>query len=192
MARPKTFDRSDVLTRAMEVFWDKGFEQTSIEDLVRTMGISRASLYDTFGSKDALMFEAMDCYVARMKQQFLDTLRQPGPARTVIEQVFLDFIESGFTGDSRGCLVAKSALMTGRTNREIMDRVCAFMSLVEDSFHELVARGQRSGELPSGGDPRAIARFLVNALQGLSITGCARAQPDTLRDVVAITLSVLG
>ncbi len=191
MARPKTFDRAEVLDKAMQVFWEQGFEQTSIEDLAHHMGISRSSLYDTFGSKDALMFEAMDCYVVQTKERIMESLQRPGPARSVIRDFFSSLVEVSFAGHTHSCLVTKSAMMTGRTNQEIMDRVCAFMNLVEDAFRELIERGRRDGELNGSHDPRALARFFVNAMQGISVTGCARAERQALQDVVQITLSVL-
>lgn len=191
MARPKEFDRQEVLDRAMQLFWEQGFESTSIQDLVDCMGIGRASLYDTFGSKESLIHEAMDCYVAKMKERILDALEQSGPAPKVIEAFFVSLVERGHAGDTRSCLVAKAAMMTGRSNEEIMERVCTFMDTVEDAFHRVLVRGRDEGHIPRDKDPRALARFFVNSMQGLSITSSARAEPRTLADVLATTLSVL-
>lgn len=191
MARPKEFDRGEVLDRAMEVFWEKGFEATSIQDLIDHMGIGRASLYDTFGSKRNLIFEAMDCYVARMRGKILDALSQPGPPRQVIHDFFFSLVEQEHGSHTRSCLVAKSALMTGRDNEQIMNRVCTFMNLVEDTFHKLLVQAQRAGELSRDKDPRALARFFVNSMQGISVTASARGTRPILEDVITMTLSVM-
>ena len=159
MARPKEFDRADVLDLAMQVFWEKGFEATSINDLVRRMGIGRASLYDTFGSKRDLMFAAMDCYIDRMRTQVLEALHRPGSPREIILGLFMSMIEKQQQGHSKSCLVAKSAMMTGRDNAELMDRVCRFMDLIETEFHGLLVRARKNGDIDSSKDPLALARF---------------------------------
>ena len=191
MARPREFDRQEVLDRAMQLFWEKGIEATSINDLVECMGIGRASMYDTFGSKEQLIFEAMDCYVTHMKQHLLAALERPGPAPAVIRELFLSLVERDFAGHTKSCLMTKSALMTGRDNAEIQARVCRFMDLVENALFELLVRGRDEGDIPEHRDPRALARFLANSMQGISITSSARAEPAVLLDVVEVTLSVL-
>jgi TetR/AcrR family transcriptional regulator, transcriptional repressor for nem operon len=191
MARPKEFDREEVLGKAMQLLWEKGIEATSIKDLVEHMGIGRGSMYDTFGSKEELIVEAMDCYVAHMKQALFDTLEQPGPARVVIRNLFVALVERGHAGNTKSCLMAKSAMMAGRENVEMMDRVCQFMDSVEEALHQVLLRGREEGDIPTDKDPRALARFLTNSMQGISITAHTRAEHDALVDVIEVTLSVL-
>ncbi len=175
----------------MELFWEKGIEATSIQDLVECMGIGRASMYDTFGSKQQLIFEAMDRYVAHMKEQLLASLQQPGPAPVVIRNLFFALVERDFAGNTRSCLMTKSALMTGRDNAEILARVCQFMDHVEGALFDLLVRGREEGDIPADKDPRALARFLANSMQGISVTSSTRATRAVLEDVVEVTLSVL-
>ena len=175
----------------MRLFWEKGIEGTSIQDLVDCMGIGRASIYDTFGSKEELLFEALDCYVAHMKAEMLGLLSREGPAPQVIRELFVSIIERGHAGDTRCCLMTKSALMTGRQNDEIMARVGQFMDLVEQSLFDLLERGQREGDIALSKCPRALARFFANSMQGISVTSRTRADRRALEDVVETTLSVL-
>lgn len=191
MARPKEFDREEVLGKAMQLLWEKGIEATSIQDLVEHMGIGRGSMYDTFGSKEELIVEAMDCYVAHMKEALLASLQQPGPARVVIRNLFIALVERGFAGNTKSCLMAKSAMMAGRKNAEMMNRVCKFMDTVEDALHDVIVRGVAEGDIRNAPNPRALARFLTNSMQGISITVHTRAERDALVDVVEVTLSVL-
>ena len=191
MARPKEFVREDVLDKAMQLFWARGFETPSIQDLVECMGIGRSSLYDTFGSKEELIFEALDCYVSQMKGRILANLDRPGPARQVIDDFFRNLIERDFGGHTKSCLITRAALMTGRSNEEILDRACDFLNLVEDAFHRILSNGLEGGEITPEKDARALARFFVNAMQGISVTAAARAERNTLEDVVRTTLSVL-
>lgn len=175
----------------MQLFWEKGFECTSIQDLVDCMGIGRASLYDTFGSKEELMFEAMDCYVAQMKQHLLDRLRAEGPAPLIVRGLFEAMVERGFAGSTKSCLIAKSAMMTGRQNEEIRQRVVTFMNAVEDELHRVLSQGIEVGEIPAEKDPRDLARFLTTTMQGLSVTSTTRTNREELLGVVEVTLSVL-
>ena len=191
MARPREFDREEVLDKAMQLFWERGFETPSIQDLVDCMGIGRSSLYDTFGSKEELMFEALDCYVSQMKARILASLDQPGSARQVIQGFFDNLIERDFGGHTKSCLITRAALMTGRSNEEILDRACDFLNLVEEAFHRILTGGIADGEIATDIDARALARFFVNAMQGISVTAAARAERQTLEDVVHTTLSVL-
>jgi TetR/AcrR family transcriptional repressor of nem operon len=191
MARAKAFVREDVLSKAMQLFWEQGLETPSIQDLVDCMGIGRSSLYETFGCKESLIVEALDSYISQAKARILAALDGPGSARTIVGAFFQSLATQNFGGHTRGCLITRAALMTGRSNAEILDRACQFLDEVEEAFHGILTRGVAVGELPSTKDPRALARFFVNAMQGISVTASARAAPHTLRDVVRTTLSVL-
>src|ERR1700730_2144482 len=78
MARQKEFDRDEVLHKAMEVFWSRGYEASSIQDLVKRMGINRQSLYDTFGDKHTLYLQALDRYREVEGRKIVELLEQPG------------------------------------------------------------------------------------------------------------------
>ena len=191
MARPRTFDRQEVLDRAMQLFCERGFESTSIQDLVDCMGIGRASLYDTFGSKEALMFEAMDCYVARMKQHLLDALHADAPAPQVVRNLLQSVVERSLTGEAKSCLVAKSAMLTGGQHAQIMDRVITFVNTIEEELFLVLSRGIAAGEIPAAKNPRDLARFFTFSIQGINMTAHTQGDRHALQSVVEVTLSVL-
>src|SRR5690606_518976 len=110
MARSKEFDPETVLRRALELFWRRGYEATSMADLVEHLGIGRASLYATFGSKHDLYMKALECYVRTQEPAPVELLSQPGPAlpavRALVELCTEDSIRDL---ERRGCMIVNAA-----------------------------------------------------------------------------------
>src|ERR1043166_7581204 len=94
MARHKEFDRDEALHKAMEVFWARGYEAASVQDLVEHMGINRQSLYDTFGDKHALYLQALDRYQEVELRKLFELLARPGSVRKALRQLFTGVIEA--------------------------------------------------------------------------------------------------
>src|SRR5713226_9548064 len=111
MARPKAFDRTEMLDKAMELFWCRGYEATSIHDLLEYLGINRQSLYDTFGDKHTLFLEALQRYEKRGKASMVATLEGVGSGKEAIERVFRNTIQSYAQARPRcGCFVVNSTI----------------------------------------------------------------------------------
>jgi TetR/AcrR family transcriptional repressor of nem operon len=191
MARHKNFDREEVLMKAMDVFWEKGFESTSMQDLIDAMGIGRASLYDTFGSKHELFAEAMDRYGRWVQTDFLAGLRNPGSPKKVLADFFKGAIDAFTTGEQRSCLLIKSAVATGRWDAATSDQVTHYIGVMEDTFHEVLERARQEGEIHKGANLRALARYFATCLQGMSVTSCVHRERRYLLDVARTALSVL-
>ena len=192
MARSKEFDREIVLDEATDLFWEKGYESTSMEDLVERMGIGRASLYDTFGSKHELFALAMERYAERLEDKFLGALRAPGSPRRIVSEFLLALVDRNSEDTQRGCLMVKSALTTARDDPETAERIREYTARIEEAFYELFLRARAERELAPGQSPRALARYFTSVLQGLSITATINENRKAVRDVVRTALSVLG
>lgn len=191
MARPKEFDPEQVLDKAMEVFWRKGYEATSIEDLVTRMGINRGSLYETFGDKQQLFLAAMDRYCNGMAVQRLKVLDQPGPALPTIKSFVRDMVRMALATRRKGCLIANTAMELAPHEKVIGDRVACALGDVEDAFFTAFQRAKVNGELRRGQNPRALARYLTTMLQGVIVMYKAGTSTEALRDAVETGLSVL-
>ncbi len=192
MARPREFERDVVLDRAMQVFWSRGYEATSIQHLVARMGIQRGSLYDTFGDKRALFFAAIDHYDRVVTAKLLATLEDPGSGKDAIRRFFRLKVELSLEpGRPRGCLVTNSAAELASRDRGTATRVGAVLTKIEAAFYRAVVRAQKAGEIDATRNPRALARFLTSSAQGLSIM--AKTSPDraVLEDIVRVTLAAL-
>lgn len=192
MARTAAFDRETVLERAMHAFWRRGYDGTSIHDLVAATGINRASMYNSFGSKQALFLAAVDHYVERVNAERLALLQGDGPAREALRRYF-DSLIAFSVGEGRrlGCLLTNTAVELGPRDRDVERKLAGIFARVHSALEQLVRRGQAAGDIAPEKDPVALARFLLNTIHGLRVL--ARCQPDeaALRDVVAVALSVL-
>jgi TetR/AcrR family transcriptional regulator, transcriptional repressor for nem operon len=192
MARHKEFDRDEVLQKAMEVFWSRGYEAASIQDLVGQMGINRQSLYDTFGDKHALYLQALDRYHEVETRKIFELLEKPGSVRKALRQLFAGVIEGSLIdGQRRGCLMGNAMSELAGRCKETAAKTCSNMAAVEGAFYRALLRGKKDGELKGVRDPRAVARFLYSSLQGLVLMAKATQDRETLEDVVKVTLSVL-
>ena len=192
MARHKEFNRDEVLHKAMEVFWSRGYEATSIQDLVKHMGINRQSLYDTFGVKHALYLQALDRYCQVEGRKVLELLERPGSVKKTLRQFFEGVVERALCDEQRrGCFMGNATSELAGRCKETAARTCSNMAATEEAFYRVLLRGKKQGELKRVRDLRAFARFLYSSLQGLALTAKASRDRKTLEDVVKVTLSVL-
>jgi TetR/AcrR family transcriptional regulator, transcriptional repressor for nem operon len=191
--RPRQFDESDAVERAMELFWRRGYEATSVADLSDHLGMGPGSLYNAFGSKHALFLASLDryCHLGCARREAL--LEQAASPIAAIRAFFAAIVDEAVADpDRRGCLVANSALELAAHDPETARRVRADLRAAEDAFHLALVRAGAAGELAAGVDPRPMARSLVATLLGVRVL--ARSDPDRerLEDAVAAALRCLG
>ncbi len=170
MPRPKAFNPDTALDSAVHIFWAKGFDNTSMQDLVLAMGINRGSLYDTFGDKHALYLKALDRYV----EKFLPTnnLNASNPAlvRDILGKAF-DHIIDGCcdAGHDHGCMVTNSICELCDQDSEISGKLKRLMGAYEDMLCGLIERAQSAGEVDHTRDARAMACFFLSSMQGMLV-----------------------
>jgi TetR/AcrR family transcriptional regulator, transcriptional repressor for nem operon len=192
MARHKEFDRDEVLQKAMEVFWSRGYEAASIDDLVKHMGINRQSLYDTFGDKHALYLLALDRYREIEGRKMLELLERPGSVKKTLRQLFQGVVAGSLCDQlRRGCFVGNAMSELAGRCPETAAKACGNMAAAQEALYRALLRGKKEGEIKNGRDLRAVARFLYSSLQGLQLMTKATQDRKTLEDVVKVTLSVL-
>ncbi|GGM42634.1 TetR family transcriptional regulator [Micromonospora sonchi] len=194
MARTKEFDPDAALQSALELFWRRGYEATSMADLVEHLGIGRASIYATFGSKHELYLKAMDRYTEMRNQPLLAELSQPGPALPAVRAMVRRFAAEAASPEKRasGCFITNTAAELAPHDPAAARRVEISWEHVETLLHSALARAQAQGELPEDHDPRALARMLFVLLQGLRIVGKASNDPARVRDAAEQALALLG
>jgi len=155
-----------------------------MQDLVEAMGIGRASLYDTFGSKRDLFHAVLEAYGERMEEQ-LAPLRRPGPAKRVIAEFLYGVAARCSAGAAACCLVVKTAAMSEPADEEIAACCRELTQRTEDAFYAVLTReGIRR--------PRALARFLAHSAQAIGISATIRPDKRIVGDIVKTTISVLG
>ncbi|MEM7124730.1 MAG: TetR/AcrR family transcriptional regulator [Chloroflexota bacterium] len=192
MARPKEFDQEKALDKAMALFWQKGYEATSIQDLVNHLGIGRRSLYDTFKSKQALYMAALDRYSEMVKSSLAIPDAQPGSPKMAIRQSFEQIIDQVLNDPSRrGCFMVNSAIELAPHDRLVAECVRDLTQFLEQAFYELLERAKKSGELNPALDLQETAQFLNNAVFGIRVQAKINPDRQTLTNVMNLTLSIL-
>ena len=193
MARPREFSPDEALEQAMQAFWSKGYEATSLADLTRVMGISKSSFYETFGSKHELYLAAIDRYGETVVARTVGLLESETWPAGAIATVFERVIDVALAeGDRRGCLVCNAAVEVAPRDAAAAARVGACLERFETAFQRAVTRGQAAGEIPPEREARALARFLTASLQGLLVLAKAKADREVLNDVARIALGTLA
>lgn len=192
MARVKEFDPEVALDRALDLFWRRGYEATSLADLVEHLGIGRASLYATFGSKHELYLKALERYLRTRTPNPVELLSQPGPALPAIRALVHQYVEGAIADrQRRGCFVLNTAIELAPADPEAARCVTAAWSAIETALSSALTRARAQGELAPSKDPRALARFLIVILQGLVVVGKGDPDPERLRDAAAQALAAL-
>ncbi len=192
MARPKEFDREETLRKAMEVFWARGYEGTSVQALVEHMGINRQSIYDTFGDKHALYLQALDRYCQVESRKAIQLLETSSSAKKALRKLFAHVVEGALSDKQRrGCFAGNAMSELAGRCKATAARTGSNMAMMEGAFYRALVRAKRTGELKTLSEPRAVARFLYSSLQGLVLMSKATQDRKILEDVVKITLSVL-
>jgi TetR/AcrR family transcriptional regulator, transcriptional repressor for nem operon len=169
MPRRKEFDREDVLMKAMMVFRDKGYEATSMEELVRRMGINRFSLYQTFKSKHDLFVQALQAYYENVALPFFARLRDSDHGLRVVETTLMKMISRIKTGQSpNGCLLCNTMAELGaKKDKRTAAILARYLNRVEDDFHAALVRAKVLREIPVDVNARERAKVLVAYSTGL-------------------------
>ena len=189
--RPKAFDEADVIERAMDVFWLKGYEATGLTELLECMGISRQSLYDTFGNKRGLFVRVIEHYRSTRLSVALSLLDRDGSRIDNVKAVVHFFEELALDARCRGCLVANTLVEFAPKDEEVVKLLRDTLALLQDSLQRSLEEAQAGGELAASKSPAKIARALVNATIGLAVTGKLQMDPVTVHDIYDGTLSML-
>lgn len=193
MARTKDFDENEVLSKAIQVFWCKGYNATSMQDLVDALGISRSSLYDTYTDKHTLFIKALERYQREGNQQIQEIADQNDLAKnTIIKLLKLTISESACVKEQKGCFMLNAEVEVAPHDAEVNKIVCTNDQYMENIFCQVIKKGQASGELKNKQDAGALARFIFNAVKGMRVT--AKSSPDRsiFDDIIKLTVSVLG
>ncbi len=190
MPRPKEFDPDIALGRAMELFHTKGYEATSMQDLLSQMDIGRGSMYDTFGGKRELFLAAMNRYADERLVGLRQCLVKSEDPLAAIRKLFLSFSEPQ-EGPCRGCLMVNTTVEMAPLDSELEELLRKRWQNIEKMFAGALERARERGDLAKSKDPRKLARFLVNTMQGVAVRSRGGSKPTEISDVVETALTVL-
>ena len=193
MARPREFDADAVVDRAMEVFWARGYEATSLDDLCDGTGLNRSSLYATFGDKRALFLKTIDRYGDNAVRRVTAALSRPVPIREALSDFLTEMIDRIVAGPGRiGCFIGNCAAEVARQDRAAAASVRRNVERIEATFRAALVQARTRKELPQDTDVDALARFLFASTQGLRLIGKTGASRYVLEDIAKIMLRCLN
>ena len=192
MPRTKSFNEEETLDKAKQVFWKKGYNGTPPQDILDGTGLSRSSLYDTYGDKRTLFLKSLQRYrqcETESAIQYLDSAADPALA---IRRIFHGAYDYFSTGRPRkGCLMVNTLNEVAPHDTEVEAIVQENRQALEDAYTRAIKRGQHQGLIEKTHPPRAMARYLLNALWGLTTNLKLGMDKKAADDIVRITLSAL-
>lgn len=181
----KQFDVNEVLDRAMQVFWHRGYEATSMQDLVTSTGVNRASLYATYQDKRSLFMAALRMYDERLRYERLADLEAQYSPVESIRQLFLVFIAPGSGKDgNRGCFLTNTALELAAHDPEAGRLVANAQKEIEAFFARQIRKGKTAGEIPAGVKVAETASGLLASIIGVAVLSRSRPDRALLRAIV--------
>lgn len=193
--RTKEFETDEIADAAMHVFWRHGYAATSVQDLVEGTGLSRSSLYSTFQSKQGLYQKALQRYELLTTLNNVKLLSGSGSPKALIRQLLVNVVEDELNDvEHKGCLVANACLELSGHDEDVTQFVVSNLQKLQHALENLLIKAQQSGEIASTQNPRALASFFLNTMQGLRVLGKGsplEQRKQCLMDVVEVALNVL-
>ena len=192
MPRVKLFDEQEILEKAMELFWKKGYYATSIQDLVDHLGINRASLYDTYGGKKELFYKAFQYYRTTNTQALRKFLNAYDDVREGLRNLFRMAIEeSRLDKDLKGCFVVNTTTELVPNDSNALQVLCENKSTLEQLFFDHLSSGVQKGQISEQKDLKAIVSILFTYYSGLRIITKVNIDEQELYNSVDTLLSLL-
>jgi TetR/AcrR family transcriptional regulator, transcriptional repressor for nem operon len=189
MPRPREFDEQDVIAKATNLFWRRGYNATSVRDLGSELRLRSSSLYRTFSDKRALFLRALDHYRATESRQAEEQLRRTGPSRQILRD-WLIWMVSDEAG--QGCFVVNTTTELGATDPEVRQRTEAAFEVTRKALESLLRRGCRDGDLPADLDVNAAVELLFTTVLGLRVRERAGHDPERLATAIDFAIQALA
>jgi TetR/AcrR family transcriptional regulator, transcriptional repressor for nem operon len=192
MARTKDFDENEVLTKAMHLFWEKGYLATSMEELVTGLGISRSSLYGTYMDKHTLFIKSLEHYQQMAGAKLQDILKSPGSAKQTVKKL-IEHATGGLSDGQKqtGCFMVNAEVEVAPHDKKVSKLVCQNDQQMEDIFCQVIKNGQKIGEIKNSRNARVLAKFMSNTIKGLQVTAKSTSDKSVFNEIILTAVSIL-
>ncbi|MCF8590037.1 TetR/AcrR family transcriptional regulator [Gordonia liuliyuniae] len=191
MGRPRKFDTDAATDAAVDVFWTRGFAGATPAALEESMGITRSSLYNSFGSKSDLYLRALERYIRDESAQIIALLDQPGDVLPRLRAAIDRVVElSLLDAEQRGCMVTNAAIERARDDEQVRTLLAQAVDDQAAAFSRAIARGQLTGEINAAVDNTAMGNLLVATLNGIRVL--ARIDPSPTRLTALASAALRG
>jgi len=187
------FEPEKALAEATGVFWVKGYESTSLQDLLQATGLSKSSLYQTFGSKHELFSRCLSYYRDTFAAGMAARLEAAGSGAAFLREVLMAVAaEAGQRGPRRGCLLMNTAIEFAGRDPQVAREVSLGTRRMLGIFEAAITRAQRDGEISTDADPRALAQFFITTISGMRSMVKAKASREELESTAEIALRAMA
>jgi TetR/AcrR family transcriptional regulator, transcriptional repressor for nem operon len=193
MARPREFDEATALEAAIDCFWQRGYEATSVRDLADKMGISGPSLYNAYGDKRALFAQALDRYVDHSARALIKRLESSLPPRQAVRRFIEEIIERSVNDrERRGCFLINSALEVAPHDKQLGALIADRLAEIEAFFYRSIKAAQAEGAIRQDRVAKDLARLLLGVLLGIRVLARSKPERALLEGVARPALALLN
>lgn len=191
MPKSVLFDREETIRKVTDLFWEKGYNGTSMQDLVDVTGLNRSSIYNSYGDKFQLFKEAL-CHYQRMQNNMLQTVQEKGRTPKGAIKLLFDGVWSEMSnGSVKGCFLSNCATELSNTEPRIHEFLADNQKVVVKSFEKLIIKAQEAGEIDQSKDANILAQYLFSSLQGLRVTAMVDNNKSHIKGIAEQVLSSL-
>lgn len=192
MARTREFDETEVLDSAMRVFWENGFDGTSMQDLEQAMGLKRTSIYNAFGNKRDIFNQALVHYMETLGSCWNPILEEADTAREGIQNLLNKLLDLHFDEDSPGgCLLTLAALERSQHDTVSQEIIEQAMHTLGETVYQRLVRGKKAGEFGQDFDTRGTATVITSIFSGFMVLGKANFSKSAMHKAVLASLKLL-
>jgi len=192
MARLKAFDEQHAIDKAVDCFWSRGYDATSVRDLGAAMGIGGASLYNAFGDKRALFVKCLERYANRSSRERMARIEEKNAPKDAIRAFLGEIVERSLKdSDCKGCLLVNSALDVAPHDAAIGAAVAGYLDEIRDFFRRNIEAARRAGAVPRGIDAEAVSGHLLGVLMGIRALTRVKPERKLLESVARPALALL-
>jgi TetR/AcrR family transcriptional regulator, transcriptional repressor for nem operon len=190
--RPRIFEAQDVIDKAIRVFWSKGYEAASAEELLESMHIGKGSFYNFFkGGKRELFEKSLDRFSDQAVARFDEDLARAADPIGYLKTFFLSMADAPKTKQLQGCYLGNAMVELAHLDPDLKRHAGKLLQRLEERFQGIIRQAQESRLLKTREAPDMLARHLINLWNGINVTRRMHSADERLRQVIALNLRVL-
>lgn len=188
MARNKEYNRDEVLQAATQIFWTKGYQGTSMSDLVGATSLNKHSMYAEFKNKEGLYLECLNTYANKMQNRIFETLTSEPLGLENVKNFLHNRVEYALSKNCKGCLLINSTVEKELLQREAFELTQEYLLGVEKLITKCFEAAQTNDEISKDSNPKILAKYVLNFNAGLMVIGKAEQNRETLEAMLEIVL----
>ena len=190
--RPKIFEETEVINKAIEVFWTQGYGASSSDDLLAAMGIGKGSFYLAFkGGKKELYEKSLEQFSSLYKNRLLNGIAESEDTIAFLRDFFIGMVDDSELKKSRGCYIGNALTQMSNSDADTKLIAARLLTDTEKIFTAVIKEAQKTGRLKTTERPEILGRYLINLWNGINITRRMHPNDETLKDMIRLNLQVL-